>query len=70
MEMDAVVTSTGKPCKATVYGFGDKTYENISVNGSVQNLKIGDVIKVTIQTDGKGERITSASFQRLKQHRP
>jgi CRISPR type III-B/RAMP module RAMP protein Cmr6 len=70
MEMDAVVTSTGKPCKATVYGFGDKTYENVSVNGSVQNLKIGDVIKVTIQTDGKGERIISASFQGLKQHRP
>ncbi len=70
MEFDAVVTVPGKPCKATVYGFGDKTYENVSVNGNVQSLEKGVVIKVTIQTDGKGERITAASFQGLKQHRP
>lgn len=70
MEFDAEVTSSGKPCKAKVYGFGDKIYENVAVSGSVHNLKVGDVIKVTIQTDGKGERITSASFQGLKQHRP
>lgn len=70
MPMEAIVTAPGKPCKATVYGFGDKTYENVSVNGNVQTLKTGDVIKVTIQTDSKGKRINSASFQGLKQHRP
>ncbi len=68
MAMEAEVTTPGKPCKATVYGFGGKKYENVTVSGSVQNLKPGDVIKVTIQTDGKGEKITSASFQGLKQH--
>lgn len=69
MELDAEVTASGKPCKAKVYGFGDKIYENVAVSGSVHNLKVGDVIIVTIQTDRKDERITAATFIGLKQHR-
>ncbi|MCS6930253.1 MAG: type III-B CRISPR module RAMP protein Cmr6 [Saprospiraceae bacterium] len=63
---DAIVTAPGKPCKATVYGYGGKIYKNIVVHGSVQSLKINDVIRVTIQVDGKGEKITSASLQEIK----
>lgn len=63
MGFDAVVAEEGKPCLADIYGFGDKLYKQTPISGSTQNLKKGDVIRVTIQTNGKkGSLITDATF--------
>ena len=60
---DAVVTEEGKPCLADIYGYGDRLHKQKPVSGSVQNLKKGDVILVSIQTNGKkGSKIISATY--------
>ncbi len=67
MAFDAVVTEEGKPCLADIYGFGDRLHKQEPISGSVQNLKKGDVIQVSIQTDGKkGSKIISATFKSYK----
>lgn len=67
MIFDAVVTKEGKPCLADIYGYGERLHKQEPVSGSVQNLKKGDVILVSIQTDGnKGSKITSATFKSYK----
>lgn len=64
---DAVVTEEGKPCQADIYGYGDRLHKQKRIFGSVQNLKKGDIIQVSIQTDGKkGSKIISATFEGYK----
>ncbi|MCB0551658.1 MAG: type III-B CRISPR module RAMP protein Cmr6 [Phaeodactylibacter sp.] len=64
---DAVVTEEGKPCLADIYGYGDRLHKQKPVSGSVQNLKKGDVILVSIEANGKkGSKIISATFKGYK----
>jgi CRISPR-associated protein Cmr6 len=65
-ELEGEVTTTGKPCKATLYGYGNMKYEGISVSGNTSDLKVGDFIAVTIQPDFSGKKIQSARLSKMK----
>ncbi|MDX1909423.1 MAG: type III-B CRISPR module RAMP protein Cmr6 [Bacteroidia bacterium] len=65
-ELEAEVTGAGKPCKATLYGYGDRKYEGVFVYGNTTELQIGDVFSVTIQPDPSGKKIQSARLSKMK----
>lgn len=64
-ELEAIVTEAGRPCKGTVYGYGQNIYEGIKIFGNVQNLNVGAIIRVNIQTDNQGKKITQASLRAI-----
>lgn len=61
-KFEAVVTKSGRPATATVYGYEDKKHPNIQIAGRTNTLKVEDIIRVTIQAGKQGKIISSASL--------
>lgn len=63
--LEAEVTKPGKPCHATLYGYGNTKYEDVLVSGNTADLKVGDLIEVKITAIQSGE-IKSVSLSKAK----